>query len=99
MEAVGAAANVVIIIVLTEKVLTHAKLIKGAPQEYGRFIQEGASLLGLLIKLDDHLSGVEESDPWAQSLIKTMSPGGAVDQYRLAVERLTAKLGQESGRL
>jgi hypothetical protein len=92
MDGLSVAAGIVAIIQIAGSVITVLSDIRDAPKESRRCRKEASSFNTLLISLDDFLSASTSTEPWFNKVQALADKDGPLDQYRLALESLLAKV-------
>ncbi|EMC95052.1 hypothetical protein BAUCODRAFT_123534 [Baudoinia panamericana UAMH 10762] len=94
MEALGAATNIVSLVQTVVTIISYIKSVKDAPRERKELLMELRNLVGLLESLQDLLEVDEpdHSDPWKGAVKQLEAHGGALSQFKHALEKLADKL-------
>ena len=93
MDPLSIALGVIALLELTKKVIVYAKQTKDAPTDRTKILQEAASLMGLLIMLKEFIEDCDGSeDSWLQATSSLTAPDGPLQQYKLLLETVVAKI-------
>jgi hypothetical protein len=95
-EAVGVAASIITVIQLTTTVLQYIHSVKNASEEQTRIRNEISSAGFLLHMLKDRAENARSEE--TLSIVKSLNvPSGPLEQFKAALERLTARLAPVQG--
>lgn len=83
--------SILTVLELTVAVVQYLNNVKGAPKECKKVLAEVSSASGILLILRD-LAERSGDGTWSPTLKSVSQPNGPLDQYRIALERLTSKL-------
>jgi hypothetical protein len=98
MDPLSIALGVIALLELTKKVIVYAKQTKDAPTDRTRVLREASSLVGLLIMLKEFMEDCDDSeDPWLQATSSLTAPDGPLQQYKLLLETVVAKITPSRG--
>jgi hypothetical protein len=98
MDPLSIALGVIALLELTKKVIVYAKQTKDAPTDRTKILQEAASLMGLLIMLKEFIEDCDDSeDSWLQATSSLTAPDGPLQQYKLLLETVVAKITPSRG--
>lgn len=98
MDPLSITASVLALLGLTREVITYVKQTKDAPSDRTRVLQEASSLTGQLIMLQGLVEDHNSRDPWLQATSQLAAPDGPLHQYKLALEKIVAKILPINGR-
>jgi hypothetical protein len=97
VTAVGLVASIVQLIDSTTKVVKYLNDVRDAPKDRARLAQEAASLLALLTSLRYRVEESNPTDSWFSGVRSLGGPGGLLEQFREAMEKLATRLRPDSG--
>jgi hypothetical protein len=98
MDPLSIALGVIALLELTKKVIVYAKQTKDAPTDRTKILQEASSLMGLLIMLKEFIEDCDDSeDSWLQATSSLTAPDGPLQQYKLLLETVVAKITPSRG--
>jgi hypothetical protein len=98
MDPLSITLSVITLLELTRKVIVYAKQTKDAPTDRTRVLQEASSLMGLLIMLKEFMEDCDDSeDQWLQATSSLIAPDGPLQQYKLLLETIVAKITPSRG--
>ena len=95
MDGLSIAASVIAVVQIAGSVITYLSEVKNAPKECKKCLMEVSCLITLLLKLKD-LSESGSTEPWNTAVHALTVKDGPLDQYKLALEQLLAKVGPEN---
>ena len=90
--ALSVTASIIAVLQLTGDVITYLRGIKGTPKECRKCMVEISNSNTLLFKLDLHLSESSSEEPWYTEVQALAVKDGPLDQYKLSLQRLLAKV-------
>ncbi|OCL01945.1 hypothetical protein AOQ84DRAFT_305678 [Glonium stellatum] len=96
MDGLSAAASIITVVQIAGAVITYLSDVKDAPKECKTCRIEASFSNALLLRLEDHLSGSNSTEPWFADVQALTRKDGPLDQYRLALEGLLAKIEPKS---
>ena len=92
-EALGVAASIIAILQVIQTITTYVKELKGADEERNNIFKEATSLYHFLDALNTKVPDqVQPGDIWFKTLKSFKTPDGPLEQIKLLLDRLTAKL-------
>ena len=97
MDPLSVTASVIAILQLTGDVITYLSDIKDAPKECRNCMVEISNSNTLLLKLNLRLSESSSKEPWYTEVQALTVKDGPLDQYKLALEYLLAKVKPANG--
>ena len=92
MEPVGISASITALLQLASTVIQYLSGVKGAPEDRRRILSELASVNRILFILQDQADQAKQGDEWSSTFQSLNVPDGPLEQFRRALERLSAKL-------
>lgn len=92
MDGLSVAASLIAVVQIAGSVITYLSDVKDAPKECGKCLIEVSNSNTLLLKLKDRLSESSSTEPWYTEVQALAVKGGPLDQYRLALQHLRAKV-------
>ena len=92
MDGFSVAANIITVVQIAGSVITYLSDVKNAPKECGKCLIEVSNSNTLLLKLRDRLSESSPTEPWYTEVQALADKDGPLDQYRLALQHLRAKV-------
>jgi len=92
MDGISVAANIIAIWQLTSQVIVYLNDVKDISKECRKCMVEVSNSNTLLLKLNLHLSESCSQEPWYAEVQALAVKGGPLDQYKLALEHLLAKI-------
>jgi hypothetical protein len=96
MDGLSVAASVIAVVQIAGSVITYLSDVKNSPNECKKCLIEVSSSITLLLKLKD-LSESGSTEPWYTAVEALAVKDGPLDQYKLALEHLIAKVGPKNG--
>lgn len=96
MGPVSDLPSVIAILQLTSSVIRYLNDVKDASKERAQFAIEASNLYNLLVQLKFRLEESPSNEPWYTSVREFDFENGFLDQYRHALERLSAKVKDKS---
>jgi hypothetical protein len=97
VTVVGLTAGIVQLIDATMKAIKYLNDVKDAPKDRAMLAREAISLLALFTDLRSRLEEAKSTDPWFTGVRSLGVEGGALDQFKEALEELARKLKPEGG--
>ena len=92
MDGLSVAASIIAVVQITGSVITYLSDVKDAPKECGKCLIEVFNSNTLLLKLKDRLSESSSTEPWYTEVQALAVKDGPLDQYKLALQHLLAKV-------
>ena len=92
MDGLSVAASIIAVLQLTSQVITYLNDVKDAPKECREYMIEVSNSNTLLLKLNLRLSESSSEEPWYTEVQALAVKDGPLDQYRLALQHLLAKV-------
>jgi hypothetical protein len=92
MDGLSVAASIIAVIQITSTVIKILSDVKDAPKECRTCRKEASSFNTLLFNLDDFIKSSTSAEPWFDKVNALAAADGPLDQYRLALESLLAKV-------
>jgi hypothetical protein len=92
MDGLSAAASIIAVVQLASQVITYLNDVKDAPKECRKCMVEISNANTLLLKLDLRRSESNSQELWYTEVQALMVKDGPLDQYRLALQHLHAKV-------
>ena len=92
MDGISVAASIIAIVEITGSVIKYLSDIKDAPKECAQWMIELSNLNTLLLQLKSHLNESKSHEPWYAKAQTLTVKDGPLDQYKLALEHLLAKV-------
>jgi hypothetical protein len=92
MDGLSVAASIIAVWQLTSQVITYLNDVKDAPREWQKCMVEVSESNALLSKLNLRLSESSSKELWYAEVQALAVKDGPLDQYKLALERLLAKV-------
>lgn len=93
MEGLSVAASIIAVVQITGSVITYLNNVKDAPKECEQYMIELSNLNTLLLQLKSRLNESNSHEPWYAKAQTLNVKDGPLDQYKLALEHLLAKVG------
>jgi hypothetical protein len=92
MDGLSVAASIIAVVQITGSAITYLSDVKDAPKECEQCMIELSNLNILLLQLKSHLNESSSKDPWYSKAQTLNVKDGPLDQYKLALEHLLAKV-------
>jgi hypothetical protein len=92
MDGLSVAASIIAILQLTCQVITYLNDVKDGPEECRYCMVEVSNSNTLLLKLNLRLSESKSQEPWYNEVQALAVKDGPLDQYKLALQHLLAKV-------
>lgn len=92
MDPLSVTASIITIITLTGSVIDYLNDIKDASKDRARCEEQVANLQCLLRSLKNRVKEAKPEDSWFKEVCKLVVENGPLDQFRVAMEELEAKL-------
>jgi hypothetical protein len=92
MDGLSVAASIIAVLQLTGQVITYLNDVKDAPRECRECMVEVSNSNTLLLELNLHLSEASSQEPWYAEVQTLAVKDGPLDQYKLALQHLLAKV-------
>src|SRR5271170_6077874 len=92
MDPLSVSASIIAVLQLSSTVFGYLKDGTEASGDRKRILDEFTSLHFLLFPLVDQIKEAEVDDAWSASLWSLNTPGGPLEQFRLALQRVASKL-------
>lgn len=92
MDGLSVAASIIAVLQLTSQVITYLNDVKDAPKECRECMVEVSNSNTLLLKLNLRLSESSTQKPWYAEVQGLAAKDGPLDQYKLALGHLLAKV-------
>jgi hypothetical protein len=92
MDPLSVTASIIAILDLAGKITKYLRAVKDAPQDRARCATEVSCLSHFLESLNYRLEESTPDKPWYAEVQKLSHKGGPLDQYKIALERLDAKV-------
>jgi hypothetical protein len=92
MDGLSVAASIIAVVQIAGSVITYLSDVKDAPKECGQCLIEVCNSNTLLLKLRDRLSESNSTEPWYTVVQALADKDGPLDQYRLTLQSLRAKV-------
>jgi len=92
MDGLSVAASIIAVVQIAGNVITYLSDVKHAPKECGKCLIEVSQSTVFLLKLKDRVSESSSTDSWFTEVQALASKDGPLDQYKLALEDLVAKV-------
>ena len=92
MDGLSVAASIIAVLQLTGQVITYLNDVKDAPKECRKCMVEVSNSNTLLLKLNLRLSESSSQEPWYAEVQTLAVKDGPLDQYKLALQHLLAKV-------
>jgi hypothetical protein len=96
MDGLSVAASIIAVVQIAGSVITYLSAVKNAPKECRKLLIEVSNSITLLLKLKD-LSESSPTDPWSAEVQAFAVKDGPLDQYKLVLENLIAKVKPQTG--
>jgi hypothetical protein len=103
-DGLSVAASVIAVVQITGTVITYLEAVKDAPKERKRILEEVTSTHYLLFRIKDQYNIKDTGDgapKWDEEMAETMRwlscPNGPLEQFKRAMETLSAKLKPSHG--
>ena len=100
MDPLSVTASIIAILQVTATLVNYANDVKDAPKDRARFAMEASSLSSLLLNLRYQIADEEcekSNEAWTREVTLLDVPGGPLDQYRHALEKLQLKIVSGKG--
>ena len=95
-DGISLAASIIAVLELSSRVLEYAKAVKDGQSERARLYKEIVNTQGTLQSLKSHVERAAPNDSWTQAVLELNRPGGPLEIYKAALERLLKKIGPAS---
>jgi hypothetical protein len=92
MDGLSVAASIIAVVQIAGRAITYLSDIRDAPKEWTKCLIEISSSNILLLKLEERVANSSPTEPWYTEVQALAGKDGPLDQYRLALEHLCAKL-------
>ena len=92
MDGLSVAASIMAVLDLTAKVIKYAKEAKDASTERNTLLKDVINVKGTLQSLQSHVEVSDPNEPWMRAVQDLTKPGGPLEVYKAALERLLEKL-------
>ena len=92
MDPVGFAASIIALIGVLSETIKYLSAVKDASTERGAITQEAASLLPILVSLQNKVENSERLDSCSEGLKSLATEYGPLDQLRAALQQLVKKV-------
>ena len=92
MDPLSITASITALLQLTSTVIQYVNGVRGAAEDRGRILSELAGVNSILLILQDEADRAEQDDQWSSTFESLNRPGGPLEQFRMALERLSSKL-------
>jgi hypothetical protein len=96
-DPLSISASIIAILQLTGTVVQYISDVKSAPQDRQRILDELVSVTGVLYHLKGLAERPQSDGPGALTVKSLDGPKGPLDQFKIALERLAAKLAPSHG--
>src|SRR5579862_8185400 len=97
MDPLSITASIFAILQLTSKVIEYLDDVKDAPEDRAQCAIEASNLYNLLTTLRYRLEEGASNKPWNAAVRALNVKNGPLDQYKLLLEGLQAKILREGG--
>ena len=97
MDPLSVTASIIAILQLTSKVIEYLNDVKDAPKDRAQCAIEASNLYNLLTTLRYRLEEGTSNEPWHAAVRALSVKNGPLDQYKLTLEQLQAKITGEGG--
>lgn len=84
--------SILTVLKLTAAIIQYLNDVKGANKEREELLAEVSSASGVLLILKDLAERSGWNETWSTTLESVSQPNGPIDQYKIALERLTSKI-------
>jgi len=92
MDGLSVAASIIAVVQITSSVIRYLSDVKNAPKECDECMIELSNSNVLLLQLKSHLDKSNSHEPWYAKAHTLNVKNGLLDQYKLALEHLLAKV-------
>jgi len=96
MDGLSIAASITAVVQIAGSVITYLSDVKHAPKECGKCLMEVSHSTIFLLKLKDRVSESSFTDSWFTEVQALARKDGPLDQYKLALEELVAKVAPKA---
>lgn len=97
MDPLSITASIIAILQVTATLVNYANDVKDAPKDRARFAMEASSLSSLLLNLRYQIEDEKSNEAWTREVTLLGVPGGPLDQYKHALEKLQLKIASGKG--
>ena len=92
VDPLSLAAGIIAVLDLSAKVVKYVKVVKDGSSERTQLLKDIINIQGSLYSLQSHVELSSPEDPWTRAVQELNKPGGPLEIYRAALERLLNKL-------
>ncbi|KAF2497867.1 hypothetical protein BU16DRAFT_506527 [Lophium mytilinum] len=96
-DPLSVAASIIAVLQLTSKLISYLDDVKDAPKDRDQWAIEASNLSSLLTQLRYRCTETSSNEPWYASVRELGVHNGPLDQYKLALEDLQAKVQKGKG--
>jgi hypothetical protein len=96
-DPLSISASIIAVIQLSGTVIEYLNGVKAASEDRQRLLNEVTSISGFLYFLKDRAEQSQQGNSWSSTLKSLNGPKGPLEQFKIALERLTSKLAPVVG--